>query len=140
MDRSGQWQVMDLELMRVDFNHVCVIAQTTLHTFNIYNNNNNTTLFRRRGSQVARVTRSYDRLHRFFRIVLCNICHPVLFSAFRRKLSISALVFRRMTICSRSHISTVLSAHNHYALAEMFITTSRKYLLNTQNGFFWGKE
>ena len=45
----------------------------------------NTSVFRRRGSQVARATRSYDRLHRFSGIVLCNIHHPVLFNAIRRR-------------------------------------------------------
>ena len=59
------------------------------HTFN-----NNTSVFRRRSSQVARATHSYDRLHRFSRIVLCNIRHPVLFNAIRR-----------------SHVSPGLKAH-----------------------------
>ena len=70
-------------------------------------NNNNTSVFRRRGSQVAWATRSYDRLHRFSRIVLCYIRHPVLFNAIRRSFSMSALVVRHMPICCRS-VSCVL--------------------------------
>ena len=69
--------------------------------------NTNTSAFRRRGSQVARATLSYDRLYRFSRIGLCNVRHPVLFSATRRSLFKSALVFRRPPICCRS-VSSVL--------------------------------
>ena len=64
-------------------------------------------VFRSRDSQLARVAGSYDRLHRFSCIVLCSLRHLFLFNAIRRSCSRSALVFSRMSICSRS-VSMVL--------------------------------
>ena len=85
-----------------------IVVSCSLLLFSCFpNNNTNTSAFCRHGSQVAQATRSYDRLHRFSRIVLCSIHRPVLFDGIQRSFSMSALVFRRMPICCRL-VSVVL--------------------------------